>query len=70
MSYSVNQRCGACKKQADCADGVIIMTAVQSIIHAWAYRKAHLGSGSVTHDCQNFEDKGNPTEGAQPQVEA
>lgn len=63
MSYSVNQKCGQCKKEQRCADGLIIRTAVQGIIHQLPYGTVHLGGGSVTHDCTyGFEDKNAPAE--------
>jgi len=61
MSYSIFQKCGACKKESQCADGYIIRGAVQGIIHPmpgpWNGSGLHLGSGSVTHECANFDDK-------------
>ena len=62
MSYSVIQKCGICKKEPGCADGYVIRGAVQGIIHPmpgpWPHNTGlHLGSGTVTHDCSNFEDK-------------
>jgi hypothetical protein len=65
MSYSVIQKCRDCKKEVKCADGYIIRGSVQGIIHNMQgpYGDApgpHLGSGTVTHDCSNFEDKNAP----------
>jgi len=62
MSYSVIQKCNTCAKEVKCADGYVIRGAVQGIIHSmpgpWAPNPGlHLGSGTVTHDCSNFEDK-------------
>lgn len=64
MSYSVNQKCNTCKKESKCADGLIIRNAVQGIIHqlpnVYVDGKStgsHLGGGTVTHDCVNFENK-------------
>ena len=62
MSYSVVQKCGQCAKESRCADGYVIRGAVQGIIHPmpgpWAPQPGlHLGGGTVTHDCVNFEDK-------------
>ena len=67
MSYSVVQKCGQCKKEPRCADGYVIRGAVQGIIHPmpgpWGADTPglHLGGGTVTHDCVNFEDKNAPT---------
>jgi hypothetical protein len=65
MSYSVIQKCRQCAKESKCADGYVIRGAVQGIIHAMpmytddtpAVPTLHMGSGSVVHDCSNFEDK-------------
>jgi len=55
MSYSVNTPCGTCNKKKACTDGVVVTGAVQGIIHQMPYGVGHLGSGSVTLACQNFE---------------
>jgi hypothetical protein len=62
MSYSIKQPCSKCKKEIGCADGYVIRGAIQGIIHPmpslWNTGPGmHLGSGTVTHDCSNFEDK-------------
>jgi len=66
MSYSVVQKCGSCAKEPRCADGYVIRGAVQGIIHPmpapWSPPGIHLGGGTVTHECVNFEEK--------PKVEA
>jgi hypothetical protein len=73
MSYTVNQKCGSCKKEDTCSDGYIIRGAVQGIIHTMpmytkdtpAIPTLHKGSGSVTHECHNFVDKNAPESPAQ-----
>ncbi len=65
MSYSVNQKCLQCKKEADCADGMIIRKAVETIHNLPNSRydgpnriSGHLGGGTITHDCTyGFEPK-------------
>ena len=56
MSYSFNSKCFNCKKQPKCSDGNILAGAI-SVIHSNGQDKGHLGGGSVTHECQNFEPK-------------
>jgi len=56
MSYSVVQKCDQCKKESQCADGLIIKNAVQGLIHQLP--AGHLGAGQVIHDCSyGFQDK-------------
>jgi hypothetical protein len=55
MSYSLNNKCGVCLKRADCLDGDIIQGAISTIYSIWPSGRGHLGSGTVTLDCQNFE---------------
>lgn len=66
MTYTVNQKCGECKKVQKCADGYVIRGAVQGIVHSMpmynstdgpATPTLHMRSGSVDHNCSNFEPK-------------
>jgi len=64
MSYSIEQKCGKCKKETSCADGMIIRKAVE-MIHMLPSRYegtervgGHQGGGTVIHDCvYSFEEK-------------
>lgn len=55
MSYSVIIPCGTCGEKKDCLDGVVIRGAVEGIIHQM--HSAHLGSGVVTMQCENYVDE-------------
>jgi len=58
MSYSLlGTDCFRCKKFDSCSDYHNIRGAIDTI-HMVGNGKGHLGGGSVTLDCQNFEKKG------------
>lgn len=60
MSYSLNRKCGTCKKKVECLDSTIVMGAI-STIHSANYtdaqRQVHLGAGTITIDCCNYQNE-------------
>ncbi|MDH4164471.1 MAG: hypothetical protein OEW15_17555 [Nitrospirota bacterium] len=68
MSYSLEQKCGECANQGKCADGVIIKTAVQGMIHSLDFQRGHRGGGVIKHECSpgtgdyGFVPKNQPAE--------
>lgn len=60
MSYSLNRKCGTCKKKVQCLDSSFVMAAISGIHQANyndAQRQAHLGGGTITIDCCNYQDE-------------
>lgn len=60
MSYSLNRKCGYCKKKVECMDSSFVMAAISGIHQANyndAQRQVHLGSGTITLDCHNYQDE-------------
>jgi len=63
MSYTVDSRCRDCNKEDRCVDLAILMGAVSGIhgVNGWSTKanqcitKGHLGGGSITLNCVNFE---------------
>ena len=67
MSYSFFEKCFNCKNGGDdykspCIDKVILSDAINTI-HRVGNKRGHLGSGKITLDCANFEDKNVPVVG-------
>ncbi len=60
MSYSLNRKCGSCKKKVRCLDSSFIMAAITGIHQANyddSQRQVHLGAGSITINCCNYVDE-------------
>ena len=55
MSYSLESPCDECKIKEVCADGRFIKAA-RDTIHMLD-SSHHRGSGTITHECLNFEKK-------------
>ncbi len=63
MSYSLESKCGTCKKNPECLDGTIIQGAINTIHtlnYAVGYGKerqvlTHKGGGSVEIKCSNYD---------------
>ncbi|HEY3347145.1 MAG TPA: hypothetical protein VGK71_05935 [Nitrospirota bacterium] len=61
MSYSVYSKCDNCKERAKCNDLDIIRGAVSTIHSLYpGQERGHLGAGTVTIECNNFDDKNQP----------
>ena len=57
MSYSLNDKCGTCTKKNRCTDKHFLYGAICGIHNVFPSEKGHLGSGTVTLDCQNHEEE-------------
>lgn len=60
MSYSLNRKCGFCKKKVQCMDSSFVMAAISGIHQANyndAQRQVHFGAGTITIECFNYEDE-------------
>ena len=58
MSYSISSTCYHCVKKEKCTDHVKIADAVQEIHKdSLSSESGHMGSGSIMHQCFNFEAK-------------
>ena len=55
MSYSLNVPCGPCVKQGQCTDRASIAGAISGI-HQMPFGAGHLGSGTVTINCNNLQE--------------
>jgi hypothetical protein len=56
MSYSLNCKCETCAKKDKCNDRHFIQGGISGIHDVWPQEKGHLGSGSVTIDCFQYEE--------------
>ena len=63
MSYSVSSVCWNCNKKSFCTDGEKIQEAVDSIHQNCLTEDGpHCGSGTIMHQCSNFETIPAPSE--------
>ena len=60
MSYCLVRKCGTCKKKVQCMDSSFVQAAIAGIHSANytdAQRQVHLGAGSITIDCCNYQNE-------------
>jgi hypothetical protein len=57
MSYSLESKCGTCKKKDQCNDRHFIQGGISGIHDVWPAEKGHLGSGSVEIKCNQYVAK-------------
>lgn len=56
MSYSLTTSCHSCTKKDECTDRHFLAGAIHGI-HQISTVKSHMGSGSITLDCNRLEIK-------------